>query len=262
MLALCAAAGSDVPLVCVMDDAQWLDAESLGVLAFVARRLTAEATAFIFGTRDCDGDSALAGVDELRLTGLDQRAAIELLAGVLPTGFDPFTAVQIAEATPWLQGLAQRCQALLASDADAARHHEAAIAHLCDADTPADLGRAHLLYGEWLRRRKRRREAREHLHKAIDIFETVKARMFADRALSELAATGEQISQREVVAGVPMTPREATVAKMAAAGATNADIAATLFVTANTVDYHLRKVFQKFGISSRRQLAERFNPAE
>jgi DNA-binding CsgD family transcriptional regulator len=172
------------------------------------------------------------------------------------------TAMSDASPTPWLQGLAQRAQALLASDADAARHHEAAIAHLCDADTPADLGRAHLLYGEWLRRRKRRREAREHLHKAIDIFETIKAPMFADRALSELAATGEQISQREVVAGVPMTPREATVAKMAAAGATNADIAATLFVTANTVDYHLRKVFQKFGISSRRQLAERFNPAE
>lgn len=162
-------------------------------------------------------------------------------------------------AAPWLHGLNQRSHALLADDPVAPAHYEAAIDHLTRAAAPADLGRAHLLYGEWLRRKKRRRHAREQLRAAVVIFDRVEAIAFARRARSELSATGEQISTREVVAGVEMSPREATVARMAAAGETNADIAATLFITVNTVDYHLRKVFVKLGVSSRRQLRERFD---
>jgi DNA-binding CsgD family transcriptional regulator len=87
----------------------------------------------------------------------------------------------------------------------------------------------------------------------------MKAPAFANRARTELGATGERVEQRQKVAGVELAEREATVAKMAAGGATNAEIAESLFISAHTVDYHLRKVFQKLGISSRRQLRERFN---
>ncbi|MDA2891962.1 helix-turn-helix transcriptional regulator [Mycolicibacterium sp. BiH015] len=160
--------------------------------------------------------------------------------------------------TAWLGGLNERCQALLAGDA-AEKHYQAAIERLATAEAPADLGRAHLLYGEWLRRRKRRRQAREQLRAAVTVFDRIEAPAFARRARAELAATGEPIADKEVVGGVEMSPREATVARMAAAGETNADIAATLFITANTVDYHLRKVFQKLGVSSRRQLQQRFD---
>jgi DNA-binding CsgD family transcriptional regulator len=83
----------------------------------------------------------------------------------------------------------------------------------------------------------------------------------AARARTELAATGEKINKRQKVAGVEMSPREAAVAFMAADGKTNAEIGAALFISTNTVDYHLRKVFGKLGISSRRQLTERFDDA-
>ena len=163
-----------------------------------------------------------------------------------------------ASPTPWLAGLDRRCRALLADDADAEGHFVDAIEFLSAADVPADLGRAHLLYGEWLRRMKRRRDARTQLRTAVEIFDRIDAPTFGRRARTELAATGEAMTQRQVVAGVEMSPREAAVARMAAEGSTNAEISGCLFISTNTVDYHLRKVFQKLGISSRRQLAERF----
>ncbi|WP_319452605.1 MULTISPECIES: helix-turn-helix transcriptional regulator [unclassified Mycobacterium] len=169
------------------------------------------------------------------------------------------TTMAEASPTPALRGLDHRCRALLASDADAEAHYAQAIDQLAAADRPADLGRAHLLYGEWLRRRKRRRDARSQLHTAVGIFDRIGAPAFAKRARNELAATGEKVSELHVVAGVEMSPREAAVAQLAAAGHTNAEIGATLFISANTVDYHLRKVFGKLGVSSRRQLAERFD---
>ncbi|CAN3129590.1 HTH luxR-type domain-containing protein [Mycobacterium sp. smrl_JER01] len=166
----------------------------------------------------------------------------------------------LAEATgaPWIVGLDARCRALLAGNADAESYFRRAIEHLAMVDVPGELGRAHLLYGEWLRRQKRRRDAREQLRSAIEIFERVDARAFRDRAQAELSATGEKPGEHAVVGGVEMSPQEAAVARMAAEGSTNAEIAATLFISTNTVDYHLRKVFGKLGVSSRRQLAERF----
>lgn len=158
--------------------------------------------------------------------------------------------------TTWLRGLDQRCRALLAPDDAAEAHYRAAIELLSAADVPVDLGRAHLLYGEWLRRSKRRRDAREQLRAAIDIFDRTQATAFAERARAEHAATGEKMNSRQVVAGVEMSAQEAAIARMAAEGKTNAEIGAALFISTNTVDYHLRKVFGKFGISSRRQLAK------
>lgn len=175
---------------------------------------------------------------------------------------DQISAMASASGTPRLRGLDLRCRALLAPDAEAEALYRGAIGVLSDASTPVDLGRAHLLYGEWLRRSRRRREARDQLKAALHIFERVHAPSFAQRARAELEATGELITDREVVGGVAMSPREAVIARMAAAGQTNADIGSELFISANTVDYHLRKVFSKLGISSRRQLGEWFDTTE
>ena len=168
------------------------------------------------------------------------------------------TTMATASGTPWLRGLDQRCRALLAADADAEAHYQQAIELLDAADVPADLGRAHLLYGEWLRRLRRRRDAREQLGCAIDIFDRIQAPAFGERARAELSATGVKAHNRHVVSGVELSSQEAAVAQMAAAGKTNAEIGTALFISANTVDYHLRKVFGKLAISSRRQLSEHF----
>ncbi|WP_353813637.1 helix-turn-helix transcriptional regulator [Agromyces sp. SYSU T00266] len=160
--------------------------------------------------------------------------------------------------TPWIRGLAERSAALLADDDVAETHYVAAIDHLRRSTAQPALGRAHLVYGEWLRRMKRRREAREQLRLALDLFTRIAAPAFAARARRELEATGEHVPHREPggSAAEALTPQEETVARMAAEGRTNAEIGATLFISVNTVDYHLRKVFRKLGVASRRQLAE------
>lgn len=169
------------------------------------------------------------------------------------------TAMAAESRTPWIRGLDERCRALLATKDTAEGHYLRAIELLSGADVPADLGRAHLLYGEWLRRLRRRRDAREQLQLAIDIFDRIEAPAFGERARTELSATGAKIRDRRVVSGVELSPQETAVAQMAAAGKTNAEIGTALFISANTVDYHLRKVFAKLGISSRRQLSDHFD---
>jgi DNA-binding CsgD family transcriptional regulator len=141
---------------------------------------------------------------------------------------------------------------LLARD-DAEDLYREAIEHLRDAD--AELARTRLVYGEWLRRRWRRRDAREQLRAAQEMFTAHGFAAFAGRAEIELRATGERVGRRD--AGVPgrLTAQEAQVARLVADGNSNRQVAGMLFISENTVQYHLRKVFRKVGVSSRTQLA-------
>jgi DNA-binding CsgD family transcriptional regulator len=160
-------------------------------------------------------------------------------------------------ATPWIRGLSARSAALLAEDDRAEALYIDAIAQLSASTAVADLGRAHLVYGEWLRRAKRRHDAREHLHAALSVFERCQAPAFAARARRELEATGLSPGVDAPRSADDLTSQEAAVARLAAAGQTNPEIGAALFISVNTVDYHLRKVFRKLGVTSRRQLAQR-----
>jgi DNA-binding CsgD family transcriptional regulator len=161
----------------------------------------------------------------------------------------------LACQTPWSLGLLARCQALLADDDHAEAGYQLSIERLQQCQVTPELARSRLLYGEWLRRQRRRRGAREQLRTAYQMFDALGMEAFARRARAELRAVGEYTAKRP--AGTPdvLTPQEAQIARLAADGTTNHEIAARLFVSASTVDYHLRKVFRKLGITSRVRLA-------
>ena len=155
--------------------------------------------------------------------------------------------------TPLSRSLLARARALVADDASAEDHYREAIAWLDDTRT-VQHARARLVFGEWLRRQKRRTDAREQLREARDIFLVMGANAFAARAERELAATGERARRRGYDTAGALTPQESQIGNLAASGSTNQEIAAKLFLSPSTVDYHLRKVYRKLGVSSRRQL--------
>jgi DNA-binding CsgD family transcriptional regulator len=159
-----------------------------------------------------------------------------------------------ATGTDLALGLRARSAALLAPDDRAEDLHREAVTRLEAAGATGHHARAELLYGEWLRRRRRRTDARERLRAAYERFSAIGAGAFAERAGAEVRATGERARRRSVETTGGLTAQEDQVARLAAGGATNAEIATALVVSASTVDYHLRKVFRKLGIASRREL--------
>jgi DNA-binding CsgD family transcriptional regulator/tetratricopeptide (TPR) repeat protein len=151
-------------------------------------------------------------------------------------------------------GIEARCRALL-SDGETAEHlYQEAIDRLSRTQLRPDLARAHLLYGEWLRRQGRRVDARQHLRTAYDMLTAIGMAAFAERARRELIATGEKIRIRTVETSDQLTAQEALIVRLARDGLSNAEIGAQLFLSTRTVEWHLRKVFTKLGVSSRRQL--------
>jgi DNA-binding CsgD family transcriptional regulator len=156
--------------------------------------------------------------------------------------------------TDWALGLEARSRALLSDGEDAERLYRQAIGWLASPGSRVDLARAHLLYGEWLRREHRRTEARDPLRTAHEMFVTMGAEGFAERARRELLATGLTARQRIIETSSQLTPQEAQVARLARDGLSNAEIGARLFISPRTVQYHLRKVFTKLGVNSRTQL--------
>jgi DNA-binding CsgD family transcriptional regulator len=159
-----------------------------------------------------------------------------------------------AGGTELAQGLLARCRALLADDSAAEAFYREAVDLLGRTQAELELARAHLLYGEWLRRQRRRLNAREQLRTAYELLLSMKAAAFAERARRELLATGGKARKRTAAASDELTPQEAQVAHMVSLGLTNPEIAAQLFISSSTVEYHLRKVYRKLGVSTRTQL--------
>jgi DNA-binding CsgD family transcriptional regulator len=152
-------------------------------------------------------------------------------------------------------GLLSRCNALLAGNGGPEAHFRDSIAKLETCGAQLHVARSQLVFGEWLRRQKRRRDAREQLESARGIFDSSGATAFAERARVEILATGARARKRVDSTRDDLTPQESQIARMAAGGATNSEIAARLFISASTVDYHLRKVYRKLDIKSRHEIA-------
>ena len=160
-----------------------------------------------------------------------------------------------AAGTDWALGIEARSRALL-SDGDAADTlYREAIQRLGRTTIRVQLARAHLVYGEWLRRERRRREARQQLRTAFEMLSSMGAQPFADRAERELLATGEHARKRRDETREDLTPQEAQIARLAREGLSNAEIGARIFVSQTTVAYHLRNIFAKLNIASRHQIA-------
>ncbi|MEV4417498.1 AAA family ATPase [Catellatospora sp. NPDC049609] len=159
-----------------------------------------------------------------------------------------------ASGTQWALGVEARCRALLSEGAAAEALYREAVERLDDCRMAAHLARAHLVYGEWLRRQRRRADAREHLHRAHDMLTRMGAEAFGERARGELLATGETVRRPSASAAADLTAQEALIARLASAGYTNPEIGAQLFLSPRTVEWHLRKVFAKLAINSRREL--------
>jgi DNA-binding CsgD family transcriptional regulator len=164
-----------------------------------------------------------------------------------------------AISSGWAAGIEARVRALLSEGEVAERLYRESVAHLSGPRVRVELARTHLLYGEWLRRERRRIDAQKQLRTARDMFTGMGAEAFARRAERELLATGERVRKRIVDTRDQLTPQETQVARLAANGHTNREIAAQLFISASTVEYHLRKVFRKLDVKSRTQLAHRIS---
>ena len=153
-------------------------------------------------------------------------------------------------------GLAARSRALVSTGPAAEEHYREAIERLRDCRMATHLARAHLVYGEWLRREGRRQGARQQLRAAHQLLSDMGAEAFAARAARELRATGEHPRSRSAQPSDALTAQELTIARLVATGATSREVGAQLFLSPRTIEAHLRSIFRKLSITSRRQLRE------
>jgi DNA-binding CsgD family transcriptional regulator len=211
--------------------------------------------ALVAARRVCD-------CDEL---GIRSFASIELIEAAARSGepelaveeLDRLSARAAASGTDWAVGVQLRSRALLCSEQDAADGlFRGAIERLERTAIRTQLARAHLVYGEWLRRAGRRRDARAHLIAAHDMLTSMGAGAFAARAARELRAIGQRARTRTPDTVDELTPQELQIAQLVATGATNKEVASKLFLSPRTIDAHLRSIFRKLDITSRHQLRE------
>ncbi len=203
-------------------------------------------------------------LDELGITDVDLSPAPELVDAYLRLGRGDqaeivaaeFRAAADAKGQPWSRARAGRCAGLLADETEFGRHFEAALRDHALTPDAFEQARTRLAYGERLRRSRKRTLAREQLRAAVEAFEQLDARPWADRARAELAATGETMRRRDPSTIDELTPQELQIALLLAGGKTTRETAATVFLSPKTVEYHLRHVYQKLGINSRAELAQ------
>lgn len=200
---------------------------------------------------------------ELGITDVDLSPAAELVDAYIRLGRRDDAEVAAAELTaaadakgqPWSLARALRCQGQLAGDAELASRFERALAHHARTPDVFEAARTQLAYGERLRRARRRVLAREQLRAALETFERLDARPWADRARTELAATGERLRRHDPATRDELTPQELQIALLLTSGRTTREAAAALFLSPKTIEYHLRHVYGKLGIHSREELA-------
>jgi DNA-binding CsgD family transcriptional regulator len=210
------------------------------------RRALAAAQQAVDRSQPGISDRALAELVEAAVRGGERRIAED----ALQTLVERTTAL----GTDWALGVEAYCRALL-SEAPVADHlYNTAIDRLSRCSITTALARARLLYGEWLRREGRRMEARQQLRPAMEMFTNMGAEAFAERTERELLATGERLHRRGLESDLQLTAQEAQVCQLARDGLSNPEIAAKLFISHRTVEYHLGKVFRKLGITSRNEL--------
>ena len=207
---------------------------------------------------------------DLAITDPDLSPAAELVDGYLKLGrtadaqrvAGAFTAAAEAKGQPWPLARALRCQGMLAADADFAAHFERAVALHEQTPDVFEAARTRLAFGERLRRSRNRVLAREQLRAAADTFDALDARPWAERARAELAATGETRQPRDASTIDVLTPQELQIALLLSGGKTTRETAAALFLSPKTVEYHLRHIYQRLGIHSRDELAQRLRPGQ
>ncbi|MFF0288463.1 AAA family ATPase [Streptomyces sp. NPDC005262] len=207
-------------------------------------------------TRACQYEDL--GIFGWALVELIEAAARSEQPEVAAAALDKLTERTGASGTDWALGTAACSRALLSDDQAADVLYQEAIERLERCRITVHLARARLLYGEWLRRRSRRQESRTQLRTAYETFSRIGAAGFAERARRELLATGETVRKRTVGALAELTGQETQIARLARDGHTNPEIAAQLFISPRTVEWHLGNVFTKLGVSSRRQLRSVF----
>ncbi|HWM02280.1 MAG TPA: LuxR C-terminal-related transcriptional regulator, partial [Actinophytocola sp.] len=229
--------------------------------------VSAWATAVLENGRGCYQEALVAaerGSECLAELGEATWCLVELIEAAVRSGqperaagaLQLLSEAAVTTGTDWALGLAARSRALLGDGDSAELMYLEAIERLGRTRVRAELARAHLVYGEWLRRQGRRVDARQQLRTAHEMLNTAGAAGFAERARHELAATGETVRKRVIQTVDELTAQEAQIARLAGSGHTNPEISTQLFISRRTVEWHLRKVFTKLGISSRHEIRD------